>query len=419
MARATNHHQDALDRTQARLEPPHPSTAWMAPLFVLGESQELTLEELEVLYAATDWRPLSGALTGARPGKLSSFALMRALVLPYLIPIPSEAALARYLYERADLRALCGFVGETYPTRAMLWHFKHTFGFRFKEFLVHCLSTMARRAFELGIDVPFAKPLVELPTREALHVFSLDGSSVRISVHRWAGPNNTPAAGPPEGIELPAAIELVEPGHETITIGLSPPYWLNRKLNFALHGVDNLGGRLKSQSDGYNACNVLVVRGLDANRPEILLAERMRGAGRGQFTVPGGKQQPDETLEECARRELWEEARLTLLESHPVSLRWGLRVPGLHARHVWSVGVLATKFAGRAGRREQESLGDWRWYPLADLPSPLFEPARVAIEDFRSGVLNGLSWSHVDAALPPSNNERMHQIELPVAASPE
>jgi len=58
------------------------------PLFPLPPRRGLGVEELHRLYAVTDWRPMLFVDAG-REGRFAAIALMKAFVLPYLVPIPT------------------------------------------------------------------------------------------------------------------------------------------------------------------------------------------------------------------------------------------------------------------------------------------------------------------------------------------
>ncbi len=48
----------------------------------------------------------------------------------------------------------------------------------------------------------------------------------------------------------------------------------------------------------------------------VLLIHKKRGLGAGKINGPGGKRDGQETLQACAHREIYEELRITVTESH-------------------------------------------------------------------------------------------------------
>ena len=59
-----------------------------------------------------------------------------------------------------------------------------------------------------------------------------------------------------------------------------------------------------------------VVFGFDGQRLNVLLIERGIEPFKGRWALPGGFMKMDETLDECARRELYEETGLEVASDH-------------------------------------------------------------------------------------------------------
>ncbi len=74
--------------------------------------------------------------------------------------------------------------------------------------------------------------------------------------------------------------------------------------------------------------------GLIAREGRYLIARRKAGVHlAGLWEFPGGKREPDETLEECLKRELFEELSVTIDEPIPFQIirhDYGERVVELH-----------------------------------------------------------------------------------------
>lgn len=135
-----------------------------------------------------------------------------------------------------------------------------------------------------------------------------------------------------------------------------------------------------------------MVREVHGHR-ELLLCQRLRGAGEGTYALPGGKKNPRESVLACVRRELREEIGIDFRHGRPVSLRQTNR----HGfPPVTSIGVLATEWVGKPVRREHLAHSDWLWFPLDQLPSPLFFPTQIAVEDYLRGEFSHLSWNDVE-----------------------
>ncbi|MBT1098085.1 NUDIX domain-containing protein [Streptomyces sp. Tu102] len=92
---------------------------------------------------------------------------------------------------------------------------------------------------------------------------------------------------------------------------------------------------------------------------------------RGTIELPGGTVEGGESLQETVVRELAEETGLT---ARPEDVR----LLGTHVDHVGeivrvTVGAVVGHWQGELATQPEESVGDWNWWPLDDLPGELFE----------------------------------------------
>jgi 8-oxo-dGTP pyrophosphatase MutT (NUDIX family) len=97
-----------------------------------------------------------------------------------------------------------------------------------------------------------------------------------------------------------------------------------------------------------NAASVAIVQS-----GQVLLIQRARPPWDGAWSLPGGRLEPGETAEQCARRELREELGLAPFDLTPVARlllgegRFRLQVFG------------ASAFSGEVSPNEE--IADWRW----------------------------------------------------------
>ena len=114
---------------------------------------------------------------------------------------------------------------------------------------------------------------------------------------------------------------------------------------------------------------------------KILLAERKGSHGENTWASAGGHLEFGETLEECAKREAFEEfgihvQRMTFLcVSNIVA----------YDRHYIDVEFLGDLSIQIPKIQEQDSFANLQWFSLSELPSPLFEPVRIAIDSLLTG----------------------------------
>ncbi|MBI4426845.1 MAG: NUDIX domain-containing protein [Candidatus Kerfeldbacteria bacterium] len=105
--------------------------------------------------------------------------------------------------------------------------------------------------------------------------------------------------------------------------------------------------------------------------------------GEGTWTMPGGKLHFGETLEQCVRREVLEETGISL--GAITIARVGDDI--VYDAHYVTIGFLCTDFQGEAKVMEPEKITRWEWFPLDQLPRPMYVPSEKAIRNYRRGVV--------------------------------
>jgi 8-oxo-dGTP diphosphatase len=388
----------------------------------------LTNRELERLYTLTDWRVV---LIDGRINRMyqefSAVSIFKALALPYLIPIPSERALARELAEREPLQTLCGFLPEKTPGRPTFWHFRNKYSEVYPELMLRVLISLVLSGSEPNLILPFVTPMSQtagVPNRHyskfALDVYrrpievwtlpeterpvvTPDKSWAQLSreIDEWSSRKRGMAG----GLGLPAEVKTELYDGQTVHFGIHKPEWMDSQTKEA----DTLTTVGAASLRPYTACNVLVTREHE-NRRQLLLSLRLAGYRSGTYMLPGGKQRPEESLQECAVRELWEETGIRILKSRPVSLH--IRRPPGKPR-VLSVGVLVEDYEGEPQRREPSQNTAWQWFDLDKLPTPLFESARIAILQYVNETYHNLQWSDVESCVSESEKPFCQSI-LPI-----
>jgi len=127
---------------------------------------------------------------------------------------------------------------------------------------------------------------------------------------------------------------------------------------------------------------------------QILLGKRLSEAGFGSWHMPGGHLKTNETIADCARREICEE----LGEDFEVEITKEIiavrenRVAPQFIHHV-AVFVKGIHISGIAKVNEPEKCERWEWFNLEDLPKPMFSGEEEILQNFMKGnVMVASDW---------------------------
>ncbi len=117
----------------------------------------------------------------------------------------------------------------------------------------------------------------------------------------------------------------------------------------------------------YIGVAIIVVR-----EGRVLLGQRRNSHGAGTWQFPGGHLEFGESIEACARRELYEETGLSAL-----SLRRGPFTNDLfesEGKHYVTLFMIAEHTVGRPRLKEPDKCERWDWFPWSRMPKPHFLP---------------------------------------------
>lgn len=115
---------------------------------------------------------------------------------------------------------------------------------------------------------------------------------------------------------------------------------------------------------------------------KVLMGKRKGSHGEGEYAWPGGHMEYMESFAECATREVKEETGIEIQ-----NVRF-LRLSNLKEyapKHYVDVGLIADWKSGEPQEIENEKVGEWAWYELDKLPSPLFYTIPSYIEAYKTG----------------------------------
>ena len=110
----------------------------------------------------------------------------------------------------------------------------------------------------------------------------------------------------------------------------------------------------------------------------ILLGKRRNAHGQGTWAFPGGHLEFGEAIEDCARREVFEETGLCI-----AYLRLGPYTNDVFSeedKHYVTLFVLADWQSGEPRAKEPQKCERWEWFQWPPGTEPLFLPIRNLIK---------------------------------------
>lgn len=105
---------------------------------------------------------------------------------------------------------------------------------------------------------------------------------------------------------------------------------------------------------------------------KILLGQRKGAHGAGSWAFPGGHLEYGESYEDCAQREVWEEAGITIKNIRFITATNDFFPQ--EQKHYITIYVRAELQAGDVVNKEPDKLVQWGWFSWDNLPQPLFLP---------------------------------------------
>ena len=94
------------------------------------------------------------------------------------------------------------------------------------------------------------------------------------------------------------------------------------------------------------------------------------------WTLPGGKQEVDETILETAVRETKEETNLDISDLEVFGADDDISID----RHFVTLYVLARKYSGELKAMEPEKENEWKWFDLDNLPENMYSPSEKTLK---------------------------------------
>ena len=111
---------------------------------------------------------------------------------------------------------------------------------------------------------------------------------------------------------------------------------------------------------------------------QVLFLRRKNVHGSGTWSTPGGLLEYGETVEACAARETFEESGITARNIRFIAITNDVfEELNKHYITIWMQGDYDSGEPSVAAPYESDTCG---WYPLNDLPQPLFLPLRHLLD---------------------------------------
>jgi 8-oxo-dGTP diphosphatase len=111
---------------------------------------------------------------------------------------------------------------------------------------------------------------------------------------------------------------------------------------------------------------------------KVLLGKRVSSHGSGTWQFPGGHLEFGEPIEDCAKRELFEETGLTI-----INIRSGPYTNDIfktEQKHYITLFVIADYDSGVLTVKEPNKCETWGWFSWSQLPEPQFLPIQNLIK---------------------------------------
>ena len=138
------------------------------------------------------------------------------------------------------------------------------------------------------------------------------------------------------------------------------------KISAAGRGIVT-GDRKRSPGRPLIGVAVMVAKGRN-----VLLGKRKKAHGAGTWAFPGGHLEFRESIEECARREVFEECGLDIANLRPLAFTNDIFEQA--DRHYVTLFMRADHRKGCPVVKEPDKCEQWLWSPWPPTVTPLFLP---------------------------------------------
>lgn len=141
-------------------------------------------------------------------------------------------------------------------------------------------------------------------------------------------------------------------------------------ISFFVGGCIDLAAECPNENRPKVGVSVLLLR----EDGKILFGLRKNAHGAGTWGLPGGHLEFNESFEECAAREVFEETGIELLNICTYSFTNDIFED--ENKHYVTIFMVSTKFVGEAQLLEPDYCQCWQWFTREELPENLFLPLK-------------------------------------------
>lgn len=120
---------------------------------------------------------------------------------------------------------------------------------------------------------------------------------------------------------------------------------------------------------------------------KVLLGKRKGSHGAGEYAAPGGHLEHLESIQECVRREVYEE---TGIEIQNIKFLCLSNVTIYAPKHYIDIGVVCEWKSGEPEALEPHKIEGWDWYDTQQLPEPIFEFVKNYFTALKTGQVGFL-----------------------------
>lgn len=115
---------------------------------------------------------------------------------------------------------------------------------------------------------------------------------------------------------------------------------------------------------------------------KILLGKRCGKHAPGEYSFPGGRLDYMEGFEDGVKRETEEEVGIKIKNIKFLSVA---NINRYNYRHDVLISFTAEWESEEVRTDLEERIGEWEWYSLDNLPSPIFYPTQIGIDSYKTG----------------------------------